>query len=99
MAYVDQYATARDESFLQKIRMAVLEAAVDIMNESTGTAGHDLRAGFAREVLAYPDQRVGPIAEAVCAKNPAIAVGSADATIKTAVASVWSALAGYSANA
>jgi hypothetical protein len=98
MAYVDQYATARDADFLMKVRVAVLDACVDVMTESTGSAGHAQRAAFAQQVLSYPETHVTHIAEVVAAHTPTLTPTSADQTIKDAVASVWNSLSGYSAN-
>ena len=98
MAYVDQYATARDATFLQKVRVAVLATCQDVMTEAVGASGHAQRAAFAQLVLTYPEQHMQVIAELIAASNEALTPSTADATVRTAVSSAWNTLAGYSAN-
>jgi hypothetical protein len=97
MALIDQYTTAHDEAFVQKVRTATLGYCVDVMSESASLAGHSERASFAQRVLAYPANHIQTIAEVACAHNATLATDSPDQTIKDSVASIWSALSGFSA--
>lgn len=56
MAYTDIYAaaTATDSVLLKQVTVSLFKAAVDINNESAGTANHANRITWARKVLSSP---------------------------------------------
>lgn len=63
MAYTDIYAAATDDTHVLRKQTAVAmhKAAVDVVNESPGTANHSNRLTWARKVLDSPE---GPVTEA-----------------------------------
>ena len=92
MAYSDQYTVAMDNAFRVRVRMAIIDAAKDVYTEDPGTVGHEIRADLAKEVLRFNDMWISAFAFAIAEEG---STGSAtDAEIKTAVSSVWNAIAG-----
>jgi hypothetical protein len=56
MAYADIYAaaTASDHVLRKQVAVAIVKAAVDVMNESTATEDHSQRMTWARRALSDP---------------------------------------------
>lgn len=98
MTYIESDDLSRDPAFIGRVKMAATSAAVDIMAEASSAAGHVLRASYAHQVLTSPESAAAHLATVICASDGAITAGTSDAALKTAVSSVWNAVAGYSAN-
>jgi uncharacterized phage protein gp47/JayE len=93
MAYIDQYNLAQDSVFPNRVRVAMLIAAVAVQAESSGTGNHANRSHYAALVLNSPDTYAQVFTETVCAAN-GLTSSSTDADILTEVQTVWNALAG-----
>jgi len=79
-----------------QIGVGLVQQALAIYAESSGTAGHAARAAFATKVLNNPDAFVWP-AMLVCLVDPTILAGGVaptDAQVATALQNAWNALAG-----
>ena len=106
MALHDQWNIATDDSFKRRVQIAMLSGAIAIQAEATGTPNHTNRANVvgAKRLCDHVSSRslrsraiASPLhlfALAVCAFDATLTATSPDAAINTAVASVWSALAG-----
>ena len=53
--YRDQMDLAKDAIFVQRVKMAMIQTAVTVSNESTGVSNHANRIALARTVLNGPD--------------------------------------------
>ncbi|GAA3957762.1 hypothetical protein GCM10023085_45340 [Actinomadura viridis] len=96
MAFADQAALAEDPAFRNRVRMAIVTAAKDIMGEapdgmSDATAGK--RQALAYDVLTGSAMFVDRFTWAVAA-NPAVTGESPDDAIQFTVNSSWDDLAG-----
>lgn len=96
MSMETQYALAKQQTFVQKVTVAMIQAAIAIANESVATPNHDLRARHAARVLNEPEHFAPGFALGV-ASNPAIKAESTDSDIQFTVNSNWDAFAGTSA--
>ncbi len=96
MSLTTQYALAQDRAFVQRVTVAMMQAAIAIANESASTANHALRARHAARVLNEPEHFAPGFALGV-ASNPAITAESSDSDIQFTVNSNWDAFAGTSA--
>ncbi len=97
---------ARETDFSNRVQYALFVAAVNVLAEDPGTAGHALRVIYGQRVLAN-NYSISPVCYAVMA-NPTIAaeatvtpVGEAstgngvpDGDIQFAVNSLWNAFSG-----
>jgi hypothetical protein len=70
---------AQNQLFQDRVRVAVVTAAVNLLAEDTATPNHNRRASFANRVLMGPGPWGAIIAEAV-AVNTTIAGKAADGT-------------------
>lgn len=93
MAYVDQAALAKDSAFEERVRVAMLTAAIAVANESNATTNHTNRAKYSTLVLSNPEQYASQFSEAV-ATNATINISSLDSDILFTVNSMWNAMAG-----
>lgn len=99
MAYLDQAALARNEDFINRVRVAACKAAIDIASEGYGGEGqptaaqHNLRIDFARTVLRDPEPWAIKLTWG-CVANPVISADSIDSDLDFQVASMWNAYAG-----
>ncbi len=94
MALHDQWNIATDDSFKRRVQIAMLNAAIAISSEATATPNHTNRANYAKAVLNDPERYMPLFSLAICAFDATLTSASPDASINTAVASVWNALAG-----
>src|SRR6188768_1177582 len=60
-AYTQQYL-AQDGSFHGRVRAALATVAWQVLEEDAATHGHDMRAGFARQVIGNLTQQAQTIA-------------------------------------
>lgn len=96
MGLVAQYELAQQRDFIERVTIAMMQAAIAIANEGTETANHALRARHAARVLNEPEHFAPGFALGV-ASNPAITAESTDSDIQFTVNSNWDAFAGTSA--
>lgn len=97
MALTDSYTIGTNPAFVQRVTVAMLNAAVAITSESTTTADHTNRETLARAALLSPSQ-YGPMFALAVAANlaltPATLPGTTDAQVATSVSAVWNGFAG-----
>lgn len=99
MAFADQMTLARDETFRDRVTIAVLTAAKDITAESVTPASigyHQQRQGLAFAMIQQPNAAADRFAYLV-ATNVAITAASSDNDIQFTVNSLWDAVAGIAA--
>jgi len=53
--YRDQMDLAKDAIFVQRVKLAMINTAITVSNESTGTANHAARTMLAKACLNSPD--------------------------------------------
>ena len=94
MVFRDQWNIATDDSFMRRVQIAMLSAAIAIQGESTGTPNHTNRANYAKLVLNAPEQYMPLFSMAVSAYDNALTSSSTDTAIQNDVSAVWNALAG-----
>lgn len=90
------YQASKDPEFIGRVTIAVIGAAIDIINEDPGTKNHDVRAKLANTVLASPEGWGARFALLVMS-NAAIAAVGTEATendIDYVIATIWDAVAG-----
>lgn len=97
MAYTDVATLAADTTFQAKVKVAIVDAAVDVMAESEATAQWQARRDLAVRILADPEAQVARIAMIVAASNETIRAAAPavpiDGDTAFAVASLWTSLA------
>jgi hypothetical protein len=93
MTYVQQDNLAHDSQFLQRVRIAMITAAVTVQAEAPATPNHTNRSNYAKLVLNAPDAYVQQFSEMV-ASNVAISANSLDSDILFTVNTNFSAMAG-----
>lgn len=100
MAFSDQLQIVADQSFRDRITMAIIVAAQGVQGEAE-TEGHDSfyekRSALARAILNGPAEFTDRFCWSVAA-NPAITAESSDSDIQFTVNSVFSDMAGVMAN-
>lgn len=98
MAYIDQYAAARDANFLKRLEIALVVVARDVINtETKDVVNHYNRAILATAVFKDPAFWVQAFKDAVAA-NLITDAGSTDADFFSAVNFFWNAYAGVTLN-
>jgi hypothetical protein len=97
MSLISIYSGGTNSAFLQKVEVAAVEIAREIItNELPTVAHHDARTGFARAVLTATDpgavRRIGLL----IAPGDSVdqSVNTDDSALKLAVWGVWNAVAG-----
>lgn len=85
-------AVNADQTFAQRVEIAMLQAAQNIAAEATSTTNHANRVALAKAASLAPKQYAPLFTEMLAAQ--AIDTSSTDAAINTMVASVWNTLAG-----
>jgi hypothetical protein len=95
MALIDQADLAQDSTFLARVQMAMVQAALQIIGEDPGT---DAALSYRRQslgvtVLQRPAEMAPRFAWAVAA-NVAVTADSVDGDIQFTVATVWNDIAG-----
>jgi hypothetical protein len=96
VSYTEQAALATDVSFQNRVRVAMITAAVDVMGESKGVmtdSVYNKRQSFAYQVLSNSGGFLDRFAWAVVA-NVAITGASVDGDIQFTVNSLWNDLSG-----
>lgn len=88
MDFLERAQLANDGDFKRRVEIAVIKAAISIMNEDDTTANHADRVAFARFALHYGDQAAHRMARGVVA-NVAITAESTDSDIEYTVNSMW----------
>lgn len=96
MSLATQYELAQDQTFVQRVTVAMIQAAIAIANESAAVPNHALRARHAARVLNEPEHFAPGFALGVVS-NPAVTAESTDPDIQFTVNSNWDAFAGTSA--
>jgi hypothetical protein len=92
MAYLDQYRLATDSDFRQRVVVAYVTAAKQIMAEAATVTGHAKRVDFANRVLVNPLVWDLHFSLAVVA-DTSISGASTDAQLKSVVDASWNGLA------
>lgn len=98
MAYSTDDATVNDATFRAKVKMAMVNAARQIANEARTVRNtvDQKRNALAVGVLTNPPTYLDRFAHAAVEAGP-LTTSSTDANIDTAIAAVWNALAGVTA--
>lgn len=97
MAYIDQYAAARVTNFLQRLEMALVQNARDIIAEDKSTPNHYNRSILATLVMHDATGWASRFKDAVAVNNVADGT-STDADFYSAVVFFWNAFAGTTFN-
>jgi hypothetical protein len=97
VALIDKAALGVDPAWRGRCEIAGVQAATQVMAESVETPGHDLRASYATRFLNQPATMSGALAVAVAAQPGITGADATDSDVAFTVASVWSAMSGYSA--
>lgn len=101
MAYVDQYALAKDVTFNQRVQVAMMTAAVQIAAEAKGGATgtlFDKRQQLATLVLQSGGNATLQWFVWAVVTNGAVTGASLDSDIQFTVNSMWNAIAGVRTN-
>jgi len=93
MTFVDQFALLRDETFVGRVQVAIVKAAIAIQNEDPSVSNHAARSALAYAVLLNPEHYARLMAVGV-ANNPVITALSTDADIEFTVNALWNAYTG-----
>ena len=96
MSYATQAALAVDTAFRDRVRVAMVTAAIFITNDTKGGRTDTVfnkRVAFAYQVLCNSNGYLDRVTWAVIA-NPAITAASTDTEIQQEVRSLWSGLSG-----
>jgi len=96
MTLQTQYTLSQDATFQQRVRQAIVTAAIAISNEAPNVTGHSQRAQLAVKVLSDQGPWSQRFAEGAATDSAVAAaeVGATDAQINNAVTSQWNAYAG-----
>lgn len=99
MAYVDDFALSQDETFQNRIRMSMIKIALTVAATapSTDAVVDQKRNTLAANVLNNPDAYVARITMAAIeegAGSGPLTSGSTDGNLDTAIAAIWSFVAG-----
>lgn len=105
--YKEQMALARDATFVNRVKMGMVNTAIAISNESTGTSNHAARTALSKACLNSPDQYAQLLAVGVASDTvtfPATVDGqgnatngatvATDAAIDTRLSAIWDSYAG-----
>jgi hypothetical protein len=96
VSYTEQAALAADTSFRDKVRVAIVTSAVDVMGVAKGSMSDTVfgkRQSFAYQVISNSNGYVDRFAWSVVA-NVAITGASTDSDIQFTVNSLWNDLSG-----
>lgn len=97
MALVDQSVLSADTTFQNRVRQAIIAAAIAIASESANIAWHRQRTTLSKSVMNAPDSYAPLFAKAVAtdttvqtqAGTPATQGNVTDAAINNAVSAMW----------
>jgi len=87
-----QQTASVDQTFVNRVEMAILAAAQAISTEPTATANHTNRVALMRSVATNPVQMAYPFAAILASQG--VDGTSTDAAISTMVSACWNTLAG-----
>lgn len=99
MAYADQYDLSQDPTFIKRMYVAMVTAAINVAGETKSPMGdvkYSKRQALATAVLRDPDAHLRMFSLAVV-QNAAITGASNDGDIQFTANSVWDDLAGVTA--
>jgi hypothetical protein len=96
--FLDRQKLGTDLEWRARCEVAAMQAAANVMSESTAAPGHDLRADYAHKVLNSPATMSGPIAMAIACQPGITGPEATDQDILFTCNSLWSSLSGYSPN-
>lgn len=96
--FSDQYTLATTPGFIQRVEIALVTAAVAVMNEAEATPDHSFRRTYAAQVLADPAAQaakatVGVATNATIAASAPTGVTATDSDIQFTVNSLFGAYA------
>lgn len=92
-SYTNQAALAVNPTFIERVELAAVSAALDVYNEAPGTTGHSARAAMARQVVESPDPWARVLAWGVAA-DVSISAATTDTALKSRIAAIWNTYAG-----
>lgn len=97
---IEQADIAEDDTFIRRVRQAMIKVASDVRSEDAGTDSHSARVEFAKAVTSYPNHWARCLAYAVAthwaagnddaSSDPVLN----DATVEFQVSAVWNTFAG-----
>lgn len=99
-SFIEQANVAEDDTFVRRVRQAMIKVASDVANEDSGVAGHAARCEFAKAVTSFPTHWARSLAYAVANHwatgndDPAADPILSDSTVEFQVSSVWNTYAG-----
>lgn len=99
MSAIDQAALARNDSFIDRVRILAAKAAIAVSSEAYGGQGqptaaqHNLRIAYANKYLLDPEKQSIVMVWGV-ASNPAITSQSIDSDLEFTINSIWDAYSG-----
>ena len=95
--YSDVATLAVDTAYQGKVKVALIDAAADVLAEATNTAQYDRRRDLAVVVMRNPSAEVERFAWVVAASNESVRAAApavpSDGDVQFAVNSAWTALA------
>lgn len=99
--YLNRYSASFEGAFINRVRVAILDAAIDVIGEDVANARGDKRHALAMRVIANPGEQATIFAQAILAAAGASALAAAQATdaagdtqLATLVTQGWDKLAG-----
>ena len=99
--YLELAGLHRDSSFGTRVRLALVDVAVDISGEDIATDNHANRYLWAKMALQHPEDMLGAVLYAVLVDNKDADVvtilNATDAQIKASIGTVVNVLAGAEA--
>jgi hypothetical protein len=96
--FEDRAKLGSDPVWRSRCEVAGLQAAANVMSESTAAPGHEQRAAQAYKFLNSPASMSGPLAMAVAAQPGITGPDAVDNDILFTVNALWSSWSGYSPN-
>lgn len=95
MGFATQYVNSSDATFDERVTVAVVNAAIAIVSEGTGTANHANRVALAKAALNNPNPYGALFALGVVANQTLDDLTTiTDATIQSTVNALWNGYAG-----
>lgn len=78
--YADQYTMATSAPFIQRVEIALVSAAIAVMNEAENTPDHSFRRTYAARVLASPAPEAAVMAVGIATNTTIAAAAPTGAT-------------------
>ena len=97
MSYTEQKQLAVDDTFISRVEIAAITAAIAIAGEDSATPGHTERASYALLLLRDSRPQARELAHGVAA-DAAITAASSDTDISNRTVAIWNAYAGFNPN-